>query len=136
MEISRRSFLDTLLFTSLAATAFATLAPVPFYFLPPADARPRRRQIVARPDPGAARKFLLGDFPAILINDGGLRAFDARCTHQQCPVNWNAASKRLTCPCHGAVFDANGAPVSGPARSPLAGLHITESTDGEIVVEG
>jgi Rieske Fe-S protein len=44
----------------------------------------------------------------------------ALCTHLNCLVNWDEETRRLVCPCHGAIFDINGTPLRGPAPSPLA----------------
>lgn len=46
-------------------------------------------------------------------------AFDPRCTHLGCPYRWDDAAKSFLCPCHAAVFDAEGKVVSGPAPRPL-----------------
>src|SRR3954452_16366888 len=48
-----------------------------------------------------------------------VRALSARCTHLGCPVRYGMDARRFICPCHAAVFDDHGAPVSGPARRPL-----------------
>jgi len=134
-EPTRRSFLDTLLWTSLAATGVACLAPVPFYLMPPDSARPRRRMTVGKRGDfpaGKARKF--ADIRAIVLNDGELRAFDYRCTHQECPVNWDEASMKLKCPCHGAVFSSKGEPLAGPNKGPLAALRVDVTAAGDVVV--
>lgn len=137
MESSRRSFLDTLLFTSLAAAGFSGLAPVPFYLLPPEEASARRGKVIGRANEipeGVAHKVVVGKRVAIVINDGALKAFDAACTHQGCKVNWDAGARRLTCPCHGAVFDTDGRPLRGPARRPLETLRLEVSPQGDVIV--
>jgi Rieske Fe-S protein len=48
-----------------------------------------------------------------------VRALSARCTHLGCPVRYGFEARRFICPCHAAVFDERGAPVSGPAPRPL-----------------
>jgi menaquinol-cytochrome c reductase iron-sulfur subunit len=45
--------------------------------------------------------------------------FDPRCTHLGCPYRWDAERHRFLCPCHTAVFEVDGAVVSGPAPRPL-----------------
>ena len=55
----------------------------------------------------------------IVVRDrSGFKAFSASCTHLGCLVKWDAAKKEFLCPCHAAVFDANGGVVSGPPPSP------------------
>ena len=50
---------------------------------------------------------------------GGIEAISAQCTHQACPVRYIAEAEHFTCPCHGGVFDNNGAPIAGPPRQSL-----------------
>jgi len=74
--------------------------------------------------------------PAILFRTkSGVFAYSAICTHQGCTVSYNATSKRLKCPCHGAEFDpANGAKaVTGPTQTPLAKVKVAVS--GAWIVE-
>jgi thiosulfate dehydrogenase [quinone] large subunit len=74
--------------------------------------------------------------PAILFRTkSGVFAYSAICTHQGCTVSYNASSKCLKCPCHGAEFDpANGAKaVAGPTQTPLAKVKVAVS--GAWVVE-
>jgi menaquinol-cytochrome c reductase iron-sulfur subunit len=47
--------------------------------------------------------------------NGQYAVFDSRCTHVGCPLTWDQAANRFRCPCHGAVFDARGRVVDGPA---------------------
>ena len=52
--------------------------------------------------------------------DGSLSALNPKCTHQQCPVEWDAEAANLSCPCHGSVFATDGSVLSAPATTPLA----------------
>jgi cytochrome b6-f complex iron-sulfur subunit len=47
------------------------------------------------------------------------KAYDAACTHLGCLVSWDQNDHVFRCPCHGAVFDDQGAPVRGPVNIPL-----------------
>ena len=49
--------------------------------------------------------------------------FAINCTHLGCPVRWFQESKLFMCPCHGGVYDQDGARVSGP---PPRGLYTYE----------
>jgi len=65
--------------------------------------------------------------PAILFRTKtGVFAYSAICTHQGCTVAYNASSKKLKCPCHGAEFDPlkNGSPSGGPADTPLSKVKV------------
>jgi Rieske Fe-S protein len=43
----------------------------------------------------------------------------AVCTHERCSVRHTAGTTVVHCPCHGSMFDFDGAVVSGPAEDPL-----------------
>jgi thiosulfate dehydrogenase [quinone] large subunit len=78
--------------------------------------------------------------PGVLVHlaDGRFVAYDATCTHAGCPVQYDAGSKDLYCPCHGAVFDpaSQAAVLDGPAPSPLTPVPITVQSNGDIVLAG
>ena len=78
--------------------------------------------------------------PGVLVhtNAGKFVAFDATCTHQGCPVQYDPGSQLLQCPCHGAAFDPaqNAAVVQGPTNQPLAPVAITiDQQTGTISVQ-
>jgi len=62
----------------------------------------------------------------IRLPDGRLVAYDVRCTHQGCPVQYDPQRSVLACPCHGSVFDPanDGRVLHGPATRPLAALSL------------
>ena len=61
---------------------------------------------------GAVRKFVAGALQGYLFNeDGQFRAISAACTDVGCTLVWRETQQDLWCPCHGAVFDAQGAMV-------------------------
>ena len=52
-------------------------------------------------------------------SSGTVHGFSAICTHQGCPVG-SVEGGVIVCPCHGSKFNlTTGAPVAGPATSPL-----------------
>lgn len=53
------------------------------------------------------------------------QALSLTCTHQGCTVQKQADGKFL-CPCHGALYDAQGKVISGPANRNLASFEIKE----------
>jgi cytochrome b6-f complex iron-sulfur subunit len=123
--VTRRAFLDRLLFTSLSAAAVTALAPIPFFLRPPPATRPPRVTL------GPASKFTAGVFEtftyggrrAIALHDGAaLRVLDRHCTHQGCDVAWAPSDNRFECPCHGAIFGSDGTPIRGPHNGPLASI--------------
>jgi glycine/D-amino acid oxidase-like deaminating enzyme/nitrite reductase/ring-hydroxylating ferredoxin subunit len=56
--------------------------------------------------------------------DGKLHLHSATCTHMGCVVHWNTLEQCWDCPCHGSHFAPDGAPLNGPAVSPLAKVEI------------
>ena len=51
------------------------------------------------------------------LEDGGVRAIGATCTHLGCDVR--PSGEFLLCPCHGSTFAADGRVLRGPATRPL-----------------
>ncbi len=77
--------------------------------------------------PVAATKVVdgLGGAPVAITRTGPgtVVARSAVCTHRGCTVT--PVRGQLICPCHGSRFDpTTGEVVSGPARRPLATMHI------------
>ncbi len=120
------------------------LRPLP----PPATHAPARQATPSRRHPQGTRIGSLSDIPvsqaAAFTTPGGkpavavrlcqrrVVAFSAVCTHAGCTVGYDAGTRLLACPCHGAEFDpARGAAVvTGPASTPLPSLTVHVSTDG------
>lgn len=47
--------------------------------------------------------------------DGAMFALSQRCPHLGCRVPFCESSGRFECPCHGSVFDIDGAYIAGPS---------------------
>jgi Rieske Fe-S protein len=75
--------------------------------------------------------LILDQAKVVLTKDaaGTVRAFSAICTHQGCVVS-EVSGGTINCPCHGSRFDvATGAPVAGPASSPLPPAQVSVRGD-------
>lgn len=46
------------------------------------------------------------------------------CSHLGCSVSWEEESRRFRCPCHGGLYDAEGAVIGGPPPRPLTRLEV------------
>jgi Rieske Fe-S protein/uncharacterized membrane protein YphA (DoxX/SURF4 family) len=74
--------------------------------------------------------------PAVLFRTkNGIFAYSAVCTHQGCTVQFNSASSKLQCGCHGAVFDPfnEAKVVAGPTNIALPTIKV--ATEGAWIVE-
>ena len=72
-----------------------------------------------------------------LVWDGGagVHALSATCTHLGCQVRWEAADRQFHCPCHGGVYGADGAVLSGPPPRPLEAIAArVDPADGSVLV--
>ena len=73
--------------------------------------------------------------PAIVVQPtaGAFRAFDAVCPHAGCTVDYDRASARFFCPCHGSQFNGTtGAVEVGPASQGLGKIAIAKGSDGQL----
>jgi isorenieratene synthase len=66
---------------------------------------------------------------------GENEAISLTCTHQGCTVQPQADGKFL-CPCHGAVYDAEGKVIAGPAKRDLPRFQIAQRTEDEVQLVG
>ncbi len=66
----------------------------------------------------------------VVVRTGGeVRVFDGACTHLGCVVQWEGSSLTFKCPCHGAFFDDQGEPISGPVNIPLRRIEFVVKGD-------
>lgn len=78
-----------------------------------------------------------GESLAIGRDANGVYALSTICTHQGCDMSLRGdiSYQGVFCGCHGAQFDADGNPVAGPARGPLAHYPLTIDASGNITVD-
>ena len=69
----------------------------------------------------------------VLLSAEGPRVFSSSCPHLGCSVSWDPADNIFKCPCHGAMFNAKGEVIRGPAAAPLESLPF-EVKDGKLIV--
>ena len=67
---------------------------------------------------------------AVIKSEEDIYALSLVCTHLGCTVN--VTSKKMTCPCHGSIFNLQGEVLKGPADRSLPRLEIEDR--GETVV--
>ncbi|HET6149372.1 MAG TPA: Rieske 2Fe-2S domain-containing protein [Polyangia bacterium] len=71
-------------------------------------------------------------------DEQGVYAMTAICTHQGCTVRnvSHLIEGGAHCPCHGSIYDGNGAVTQGPAARPLQHYAVTLASDGSLTVDG
>lgn len=133
--LPRRAFLSLSLGWCSAVFALgASLAAAGRFLVPNVLYEPNRRFKALKPEDYPEGPTFMPDLRVFLFRKGNsFRAASAVCTHLGCTVN--LAAQGFHCPCHGSVFDTNGAVVSGPAPSSLAWFQLTLSRDGHLVVD-
>ena len=84
---------------------------------------------------GGFYTFQYGELPGIAMQDedGSLQAFSLVCTHLACTVAWKPEKKEFYCPCHDAIFDAQGRVLSGPPSSPLERWNVQVKNDKVLI---
>jgi Rieske Fe-S protein len=125
-RVTRKRFIDWIIGSSVGGFFVAVLYPVTRYLVPPRVAESTLNSVVVpfRPDdlaPNSGRIFKFGNRPGILIRTpaGELRAFNARCTHLDCTVQYRDDLAHIWCACHNGHYDLTGRNIEGPPPSPL-----------------
>ncbi|MBE9049157.1 FAD-dependent oxidoreductase [Nostocales cyanobacterium LEGE 11386] len=65
------------------------------------------------------------------LPSGSKEAISLTCTHQGCTVK-QAADGKFHCPCHGAVFAADGKVLKGPAQQDLPKFQVAQRQNDEL----
>ena len=127
---TRRGFLDWVLGLFSAVAGMAMAVPGLMYLWPAARGGGAENVEIDGADAmavGEAKMVQVAGKAVIVIRGAsGFKAFSASCTHLGCLVKWDRENQELICPCHAAVFDADGRVVSGPPPSPLPAYKVKE----------
>lgn len=130
---TRRNFLDLLVAIGSSVTGMAMTIPGVMYLWPAAHGGASEKVEVQGAQsmaPGEGVTMQVGSHAVVVVRGrSGFKAFSAVCTHLGCLVRWDGANNEFLCPCHAAVFDANGKVVSGPPPAPLPEYVIKEVGD-------
>ena len=134
--VSRRGFFQlTLGWLAGAFAVAASTAGAVRFLVPNVLFEPSQRFKAGKPEdyPDGSVTFL-EDERVFLVRQGNtFRCLSAICTHLGCTVN--RASQGYHCPCHGSVFDNQGAVKSGPAPRALEWFSVTMSKDNRLLVD-
>ncbi len=124
-RFSRRWLLDRFLGVSVTALAASIFYPVLRYLSTPRIPEAVSSRVLAGKVSELARDgwkiFPFGSEPGILIQvgPGEYRALSATCTHLQCTVQYDKATKRIWCACHNGFYNLTGKNIAGPPPRPL-----------------
>ncbi len=133
---SRRHFLQTLSMAGIATATLGTMT-VAFRYLWPAVLFevPTRFNAGKLTEIVRARlRFEKEHRAYVAVDDKGLYAMSAVCTHLGCLTRPEAGGDGFFCPCHGSRFDAQGKVVKGPAPKPLPHLE-AQVIEGSVWVD-
>jgi len=86
---------------------------------------------VANPGTGKNGGYASRGIIVLRSSEGDLRAFDSKCTHAGCNVQYQG--DKIFCNCHGGTYDLNGKNIAGPPPKPLTELKVVEA-DGALYV--
>ena len=135
-DVSRRGFFQLTLgwLAGTFAAAASALGAVRF-LVPNVLFEPSAVFKAGKPDDYADGSVtFLEDERVFLIRQGNtFRCLSAVCTHLGCTVN--RTGQGYHCPCHGSVFDEQGAVKGGPAPRGLEWFAVIMSRDNRLVVD-
>ncbi len=122
------------LLASLASSLYANFR----FFFPKVLYEPPSEFKAGLPDeyqPGAiSDRWVKGHQVWIVREKDTLYALLGVCTHLGCLTSYFPSEELFKCPCHGSNFSLQGDPKAGPAPVPLYRLALSQSDDGQIVV--
>jgi cytochrome b6-f complex iron-sulfur subunit len=132
--LSRRSFMDLLVKTSLAGSALLGMGALGRYISFQGE-----NSAPSQFDLGLASNYPTGtrtpapEVPALVIHDEqGFKVLSLVCPHLGCTVNVNTDG--FACPCHGSRFLPDGSLRNGPASHPLASLKVVVNEAGHLIL--
>ena len=79
---------------------------------------------VANPGTGKNGGYAARGIIVLRNADGELKAFDSKCTHAGCNVEFQG--DKIFCNCHGGEYNLDGVNVAGPPPKPLTELKVFE----------
>ena len=140
-KVSRRRWIDVVLGSSVVAWLGAVVFPVLRYLTPPVDEGGASKATLtdAQRDELKAKGFLIlriGTDRVLAIKDGDVKvkALSAKCTHEGCTVQFQAAEALIWCACHNGKFNLDGRVLSGPPPRPLAAFVVAGDLSGTVTI--
>jgi len=115
-EPSRRGFFGKLSGIALALVAWPKLAFAGKKWVAVPLAKAPKLQKV-----GGSMVTKIRGKELLLVRDAenSAHAFEAKCPHEFCDLNYAPDSQKVECPCHAGLFDLTGKVLEGPPPRPL-----------------
>jgi len=135
-QVTRRSFVRlTLGWLSATFAVGASAAAAVRFLVPNVLFEPSQRFKAGKPEdfPDGSVTFMEDERIFLVRKGNTFRCMSAICTHLGCTVN--RANQGYHCPCHGSVFDEQGAVKGGPAPRGLEWFLVSMSKDNRLVVD-
>ena len=139
--VTRRTWIDVLLASSAVAWLGAVIYPVLKYLTPPAEEGGAGKLTLtdAQRDELKGKGSLIlriGTDRVLAIKDGDVKvkALSAKCTHEGCTVQYQAAEALIWCACHNGKFNLDGRVLSGPPPRPLAAFTVSGDLSGTVTI--
>ena len=81
-------------------------------------------------------RAVAGQGVAIGRDARGIYALSLICTHEGCDISQGGfvSGSGIQCPCHGAIYDAQGNVLGGPAHGALVHFAVTEDGSGALTI--
>ena len=135
-DVSRRSFVRlTLGWLASAFAVVASTAGTVRFLVPNVLFEPSQRFKAGKPDdfPDGSVTFMEDERVFLVRKGNTFRCLSSICTHLGCTVNRSDVGYH--CPCHGSVFDEQGAVKGGPAPRGLDWFEVSLSKDKRLLVD-
>jgi cytochrome b6-f complex iron-sulfur subunit len=135
-DVSRRGFVQlTLGWLASAFAVVASTAGTVRFLVPNVLFEPSQRFKAGKPEdyPDGSVTFMEDERVFLVRKGNTFRCLSSICTHLGCTVN--RGDRGYHCPCHGSVFDDQGAVKSGPAPRGLDWFAVSLSKDKRLLVD-
>jgi Rieske Fe-S protein len=132
MEITRRTFVGTLLAACLAGAGWLLRAGSAAAKTVAIDLS----KLAGLKEVGGSAIVSIKKKKILLIRTSkdAIVALKPECTHQNCAVQYKKKWGQVRCTCHGSRFSTSGKVLNGPADKDL-GTYPTKIEDGKLVVK-
>ncbi len=133
--ISRRDFLGLASLGAVILSSLTALAGILRLTKPNVYYEESKKFKIGRPKnfPMGLVKKLEEKRIYVFSENEGFHAISSICTHLGCIVAITESG--FQCPCHGSKYNRDGKVIAGPAPSPLPWLKMSQSVDGNLVVD-